>query len=1021
MASVGRTFDDEEVDCGLGNLILLEQLSTAAIVDNLKLRFEKGKSYTYIGEVLVSVNPYRSIPIYDDQYVQHYKNREMYERPPHIFAVADAAYKTMRRKGKDTCIVISGESGSGKTENSKIIMRYIAAVTNVSGQREVDRVKNILIQSNCILEAFGNAKTNRNDNSSRFGKYMDINFDFKGDPVGGHISNYLLEKSRVVFQQKGERNFHSFYQLIYGATNLKTYGLKNSSEDYFLINQGGVERVSSIDDAKNFKACNDAMKLMGFNSSLRDSIWKVVAAIIHLGRIQYSAANTEAVEISNPEVLKTISEMLSVDEAALNQALCSRVVAAGGDVVNKTFNESEALYARDAFAKAIYERLFSTIVSKVNDVIHVQNPTEDAFYGRGKNTVIGVLDIYGFEIFDENSFEQFCINYCNEKLQQLFVELVLKQEQEEYNREGVEWVHIDYFNNKVICDLVEIPHHGIISILDEACLNVGKVTDTMFLEAMDSKLKKNDFYMSRGKTPSDRTLEHAKHFRINHYAGEVTYSVDGFMDKNKDTLFQDFKRLMHSSSNSSVSSMWPEGKMSVTEVTKRPPTAGTIFKNSMIALAENLASKEPYYIRCIKPNEIKSSSVFDSTRVKHQVEYLGLLENVRVRRAGFAHRSLYETFLQRYKCISATTWPNPKSSLSAKQAVKMLVTDQDFDDECVYGATKLFIRSPHVIFELEARRRNQIPGIVLLLQKMWRGALARKFYRRKHAVHVIGVAFRHYKLRKYLQKVVDTFSGVKRMKDYGKNLTWPSPPPAIEEFVESLKRMHRRWRVGMILRNFPRSDWEMLFQKTVAADLLRHKRQEWGIGRRWEGNYLAKEQENDKVAFYKTQEDAVSSNPTLGGKILYSSFVKKVNKRNKTEERAVIITEKGIFKLDPKKNFKLMNDGIPLGKVTGLSTTEGPDQLFVIHVEGGNDLVICLLDKKSAGKEERVGELVGIICRQFKKNQSRDLQVIVSPRLQCMLGDKKRSLAVQSSQVAAPVFKKAEANGLVLLWPSTLA
>jgi len=500
----------------------------------------------------------------------------------------------------------------------------------------------------------------------------------------------------------------------------------------------------------------------------------------------------------------------------------------------------------------------------------------------------------------------------------------------------------------------------------------------------------------------------------------VTYSVDGFMDKNKDTLFQDFKRLMHSSGNSSVSSMWPEGKMSLTEVTKRPLTAGTIFKNSMIALTQNLASKEPYYIRCIKPNEIKSSSVFDSTRVKHQVGYLGLLENVRVRRAGFAHRSLYETFLQRYKCISAATWPNPKSSLTSKQAVRMLVTDQEFDQECVYGHTKLFIRSPHVIFELEARRRNQIPGIVLLLQKMWRGALARKFFRQKHAVYVISVAFRRYKLRRYLHTVIDTFSGVKRMKDYGKHLVWPTPPPAIEEFVEALKRMHRRWRVGMILRHYPRSDWEMLFQKTVAFELLKNKRHEWGIGRRWEGNYLRKEQENDKIVAYKTQEDAITANPAMGGKILFSSFIKKVNKWNKTEDRAIVVTEKGIYKLDPKHNFKIMKDGIPLDKISSLSVTEGPDQLFVIHLEGGNDFVFCLVDRKS-GKEERVGELVGIITRQYKKNHNRDLQVFVGSNLQCMLGGKKVALSVQSSQLTTPSFKKAEANNLVLHWPASLA
>ncbi|XP_068610938.1 unconventional myosin-Id [Brachionichthys hirsutus] len=862
--------EHESLEYGKADFVLLDNVSMEEFMANLKLRFEKGRIYSYIGEVVVSVNPYRAMNIYGRDAVEQYKGRELYERPPHLFAVADAAYKAMKRRNKDTCIVISGESGAGKTEASKYIMQYIAAITNPNQRAEVERVKNMLLKSNCVLEAFGNAKTNRNDNSSRFGKYMDINFDFKGDPIGGHISNYLLEK------------------LLRGAPDslLRSLYIQKDPGAYNYIKVGGQIK-SSINDGADFKAVADAMKVIGFTGEE--------------GNLTFGV-DGDVTLIENSKLVSVIRELLSTKEENVEKALLYRTVATGRDVIEKQHTTQEAGYGRDALAKAMYERLFCWIVGRINDIIEVKN--YDARV-HGKNTVIGVLDIYGFEIFQNNSFEQFCINYCNEKLQQLFIQLVLKQEQEEYQREGIPWKHIDYFNNQIIVDLVEQQHKGIFSVLDEACMNVGKVTDEVFLQGL----------------------------------------------------------------------------------------------------------MEPYYVRCIKPNDVKSPLLFEYERCRHQVEYLGLLENVRVRRAGFAYRQTYPRFLQRYKMISEFTWPNHDLP-SDKDAVKRLMQGCGFDHDAAYGKTKVFIRTPRTLFTLEGQRAEMVQRIVLFLQKVWRGTLARMRYRRMRAALVILRAYRRYKVKSYIREVNRRFKNVASMKDYGRRVKWPTPPKVLRKFEDALRNIYNRWWAWTLIKSLSPEEALQVRAKVACLEALKGHRADMNLQRAWEGNYLKRDSPETASSFTLVSSELQRRDKFM--RVLFSCNVRKINHFHKAEDRAVLITDRHLYKMDPLKQYKAMKS-TPLYNVTGVSVSPGKDQLVVFHTKDNRDLVVCLRGMVPAG-ESRIGELVGTLLSHFK-SEKRKLQVNVASPIQCSMNGRKCTVIVEPKiNQSQPDFIKSR-SGYVLAIP----
>ncbi|XP_066542198.1 unconventional myosin-Ib isoform X4 [Hoplias malabaricus] len=735
---------------GVGDMVLLEPLSEETFIGNLRKRFEHNEIYTYIGSVVISMNPYKSLPIYTADKVEEYRNRNFYELSPHIYALADEAYRSLRDQDKDQCILITGESGAGKTEASKLVMSYVAAVCG-KGQ-EVNKVKEQLLQSNPVLEAFGNAKTVRNDNSSRFGKYMDIEFDFKGDPLGGVISNYLLEKSRVVKQPRGERNFHIFYQLLSGASEdtLKKLKLDRDFSKYNYLSLDSAT-VNGLDDAANFRTVRNAMQIVGFMEDEVQSVLELVAAVLKLGNIEFKPESRvngfDESRVKDKNDLKEMCELLGIEQSVLERAFSFRTVEAKMEKVSTTLNVAQAYYARDALAKNLYSRMFSWLVTRINESIKAQS--------KSRKKVMGVLDIYGFEIFEDNSFEQFIINYCNEKLQQIFIELTLREEQEEYVREGIEWTNIEYFNNAVICDLIENNQNGILAMLDEECLRPGTVTDETFLDKLNTICAEHQHFESRlsknSKFLTDHSLPH-NCFRIQHYAGKVLYKVEGFVDKNNDLLYRDMSQAMYKANHSLMKLLFPEGNPAKVNL-KRPPTAGFQFRASVGTLMKNLQTKNPNYIRCIKPNDKKAAQVFTDSLVCHQVRYLGLMENVRVRRAGYAFRQAYEPCLERYKMLCKQTWPHWKGP--AREGVEVLLKDLEVPkDEFAYGRSKIFIRNPRTLFFLEERRKQCLEDLATLIQKIYRGWKCRThFLLLKKSQVVVAAWYRRYAQQKKYQKI----------------------------------------------------------------------------------------------------------------------------------------------------------------------------------------------------------------------------------------------------------------------------
>ncbi|XP_073695712.1 unconventional myosin-Ic isoform X1 [Garra rufa] len=937
---------------GVQDFLLLENYnSEAAFIENLRRRYREGLIYTYIGSVLVSVNPYRELEIYSKQNMERHRGVNFYEISPHIFALADNSYRALRTERRDQCILISGESGAGKTEASKKILQYYTHICPTRNNTHTIRER--LLQSNPVLEAFGNAKTLRNDNSSRFGKYMDIQFDYKGAPIGGHILNYLLEKSRVAHQNHGERNFHIFYQLLEGGeeTLLRRLGLeKTNPQQYHYLVKGNCPRVSSINDKNGWKVVRNALTIIGFNEEEIQELMEIVASVLHLGNIQFGEDEEGETHVTTEPQLQYLSQLLGVDGSVVKEALTHKKIVAKGEEMISPLSLEQALSARDSLAKAIYGRAFTWLVQKLNQSLAFK---DEVYYSSKCSSIIGLLDIYGFEVFQHNSFEQFCINYCNEKLQQLFIELTLKSEQEEYEAEGIVWERVEYFNNKIICDLVEEKHKGIIAILDEECLRRGDASDITFLEKLEDTLGGHAHFithkMANGKI---RKAIGREEFRLVHYAGEVNYNVNGFLDKNNDLLYRHLKEVLCQSGNHIVSQCFHVDELMDQ---RRPETAATQFKFSLAKLMEILMSKEPSYVRCIKPNDAKQPGRFDEVLVRHQVKYLGLMENLRVRRAGFAYRRNYEVFLERYKSLCPDTWPHWQGKLS--EGVATLVKHLNYKpEEYKLGRSKIFIRFPRTLFVTEDALEAKKQTIAVTLQTSWRGYRERaKYHRIRHAVIVIQSWWRGVKGRrkaKHRRQAADTirnfikgfilrneprctdneyfldhvrFSYLMKVK---RNLpksvldkNWPRPPPSLTEASEHLHRMCIRNLVNDYCRRIQPEWKKQLEQKVVASAIFSDQKDCYprSVPKLFVTTRLETEEINLKVL------------QTLGSdnKVKYGIAVTKYDRHGfRPRVRQLLLTTSSAVLVQEAK----IKQRIDYGALLGISVSSLSDGFFVLHI-----------------------------------------------------------------------------------------
>ncbi|KAF7698761.1 hypothetical protein HF521_003503 [Silurus meridionalis] len=736
---------------GENDLTALSYLHEPAVLHNLKVRFIDSKLiYTYCGIVLVAINPYETLPIYGTDIINAYSGQNMGDMDPHIFAVAEEAYKQMARDERNQSIIVSGESGAGKTVSAKYAMRYFATV---SGSASEANVEDKVLASNPIMEAIGNAKTTRNDNSSRFGKYIEIGFDKRYHIIGANMRTYLLEKSRVVFQADEERNYHIFYQLCASSLlpEFKSLNLSSANEFHY-TKQGRNPVIDGVDDAKEMSTTRNAFTLLGINESYQKGLFQVLAAILHLGNVEVKDRDADSSMIPpNNSHLSVFCDLLGVAYQDMAHWLCHKKLKTATETYIKPVPRLQAMNSRDALAKHIYAKLFNWIVEHVNKALHSSVK---------QHSFIGVLDIYGFETFEINSFEQFCINYANEKLQQQFNMHVFKLEQEEYMKEQIPWTLIDFYDNQPCINLIEAKL-GVLDLLDEECRMPRGSDDTWAQKLYNTHLKTCALF--------EKPRMSNKAFIIQHFADKVEYQCEGFLEKNKDTvneeqihvlkaskfdllveLFQDEDKV--TSPTGIVPAPGGRTRLSVKPNKGKPDqaskehkkTVGLQFRNSLQLLMETLNATTPHYVRCIKPNDYKLAFTFDPKRAVQQLRACGVLETIRISAAGFPSRWTYQEFFSRYRVLMKQKDVLADKKMTCRNVLEKLVQDQD---KYQFGKTKIFFRAGQVAY-LEKLRADKLRAACIRIQKTIRCWLERKKYlRMKQAAVVIQRYVRGYQAR----------------------------------------------------------------------------------------------------------------------------------------------------------------------------------------------------------------------------------------------------------------------------------
>ncbi|XP_067871836.1 myosin-7B-like [Heterodontus francisci] len=730
----------------LEDMAMLTHLNEASVLHNLRQRYANWLIYTYSGLFCVSVNPYKWLPVYTATVVTAYKRKRKGDAPPHIYSIADNAYFEMLSNRENQSMLITGESGAGKTVNTKRVIQYfaiLAAQGDVSVKKtSKGTLEDQIIEANPAMEAFGNAKTIRNDNSSRFGKYIRIHFGHTGKLSSADIDTYLLEKSRVIFQQPSERSYHIYYQILSGRKKelQDILMVSTNPHDYHCCSQG-VVTVDKLNDGTELMATDHAMDILGFSTEEKYNCYKMVGVIMHFGNMKFKKkAWEDQAEIDGTESADKAACLLGIRSTDLITSLLHPQVKIGNECVTKDQNVVQVLYAVGALAKATYDRMFKWLVTRINKTLDTKLPSK--FF-------IGVLDIAGFEIFQLNSFEQLCINFTNEKLQQFFNHHMFVLEQEEYKMQGLEWTFVDFGLDLQACiDLIEKPL-GILSILEEECM-FPKATDMTF----NAKLHDNLL----GKLPNfakpkpDKKRKYESHFEILHYAGVVPYNLTGWLDKNKDPLNETAVELFQQSSNDLVAMLYQD-YTSFAEHEKTKPgakfrrrkaasfrTVSQLHKENLNKLMSNLRSTQPHFIRCIIPNETKTPGAFEPHLVLHQLRCNGVLEGIRICRIGFPNRIFYGEFKQRYWILNPNVLPKD-TYVDSRTAAEALLASLAIDrSQYRFGHTKVFFRAG-LLGLLEEMRDKRLAKVLTLMQAKCRGMLARlefeKLVKIRDAIQII--------------------------------------------------------------------------------------------------------------------------------------------------------------------------------------------------------------------------------------------------------------------------------------------